>query len=342
VDASVSDATSVEASACTPAPAGGTTIVTLPDTVISIALAVAGGTVYAGTAAISNAGPLYVGAVSSVPASGGSQVAVTAPSFNFGALGTDGVRLYYPQTSGSPQGPDGAIYQVLGLASIDLATEAVHPIATTSPPWSTSSNLNSYMIAATPASPGVFWIGGGPGAQAASTLSTWDPASDVVTTVATGQALSGLAVDATGVYWADTGGAQGITVYESPLEGGPQKTLVNVPGGTHGVLLGASTTDIVFVSDYLTATILAVGKAGGAARPLVTATSPWVNAFAWVDNIYLYWIEPSGPSVLKRIPVAGGSVDVVPTQGQVQALAFDACNVYVGSQGLSQVVALPK
>lgn len=341
-DAVPLDAPAVDASACVPAPAGGITIATLPDTVISVALAVAAGTVYVGTAANGDAGALYVGAVSRVPALGGPSAPIPAPAFNFGALASDGARLYYAQTSGRSEGPGSAIYQVVGVASINLATDAVQPIATLSSPWSTSSNPNSTMIAATTAYPGVFWIGGGQGAQGASTLSAWSSTTKTVTTLATGQSLSGLAVDATGVYWADSGGDQGITVYRGPLGGGAPTTLVNVPGGTHGVLLGVSTTDVIFVSDYLTAPILAVSKTGGAARSLVTATSAWVNAFAWVDDLYLYWIEPTGPSTLQRVPVAGGPVEVVPTQGQVQSLAFDACNVYIGSQGLAQVVALPK
>jgi hypothetical protein len=337
-DASV-DAPFVEAAACMTAPAG--TIGTFSTSVISIGLAVTGGTVYAGTAAVSQAGPLYVGAVYDVAAKGGPTLPLSAPEFNFGNLATDGARLYYPQTTGMPDGPNGAIYRVLGVGAIDLATSAVHPIANATPPWSTSSNLNSYMIAATTARPGVYWIGGS-GGPAATALSAWDPQSDAVTVLASGQALSGVAVDATGVYWADVGGGQGITVYSLPLAGGTPTTLVNVPGGTHGVLLGVSSADVVFVSDYMTGAIETVSKTGGTARPLVRAKASWVNAFAWVDDPYLYWTESVTPSTLSRIPVAGGPVEVVPTQGQLQSLAFDACNVYVGTLGPTQVVVQPK
>jgi hypothetical protein len=144
------------------------------------------------------------------------------------------------------------------------------------------------------------------------------------------------------VYWADVGGGQGITVYSLPLAGGTPTTLVNVPGGTHGVLLGVSSADVVFVSDYMTGAIETVSKTGGTARPLVRAKASWVNAFAWVDDPYLYWTESVTPSTLSRIPVAGGPVEVVPTQGQLQSLAFDACNVYVGTLGPTQVVVQPK
>ena len=336
------DAPSLEASPCMPAPAGGIAIGSSPESVISIAVAVAGSTVYAGTAAIDQASPLYVGAISSVPSGGGPTQPLTAPGYNFGNVASDGARLYYPQTSGRPQGPDGAIYTVLGLASIDLTTGALHPITTLAPPWSTSSNLNSDMIAAAPAWPGVFWIGGMSGTDGAGTLSVWNAQSDAVTTITTGQSLSGLAVDASGVYWADTGGGQGITVYSSPLGGGPPSTLANVPGGTHGVLLGVSTTDVVFVSNYLTGAIETVSKAGGSVRHLASATSAWVNAFAWVEDPYLYFTESATPTTLERILVAGGTTEVVPTQGQIQSLAFDACSVYIGSIDPTQVFVQPK
>ncbi len=337
-----SDTSTADASPCTPAPPGGLAVGTFPDTVISMAIAVAGTTVYAGTAAIGQASPLYTGALSSVPSSGGPTELLSAPEYNFGNIASDGSRLYYPQTTGAPQGPDGAIYQVVGLAFVDLATGAVHPIATPAPPWSTSSNLNSTMIASTPTWPGVFWIGGMSGVDGASTVSTWTPQTDAATTIATGQSLNGLAVDADGIFWADVGGTQGITVYTSPLGGGPPTVLANVSGGTHGQLLGVSTTSVVFVSDYATGVIEVVAKTGGAVRRLVTASSAWVNAFAWVDDLSLYWTESTAPTTLDRIPVAGGAVDVVPTQGQIQSLAFDACNLYIGSIGPTQVFVQPK
>lgn len=305
-------------------------------------IAIAGGNVYAGTAAIGQAGPLYVGAVYRVPSVGGPTLPLHTDAYNFGNLASDGARLYYPQTSCSPQGPNGSICQVLGLASMDLATQAIHAIATTVPPRSTSSVLTSYMIAATPARPGVYWIGATSGTAGATTLSAWDPRSDSVATIATGQDLSGLAVDASGVYWADTGGGQGITVYGSPPGGDQPSVLARVPGGTHGVLLGVSSADVVFVGDYATGAIDAVSKSGGPVRHLATAKSAWVNDSAWVDDAYLYWSEDADPTTLDRIALAGGSIKAVPTQGQIQSLVFDACNVYVGTIGPTQVLVLPK
>ncbi|HEX8789506.1 MAG TPA: hypothetical protein VF765_01045 [Polyangiaceae bacterium] len=124
------DVTFPEASSCTPAPAGGMAVGSFSLAVISMGVAVAGSTVYAGTATISQTSPLYGGAISRVPASGGPTQAVTAPSFNFGGLASDGARIYYPQSSGMAQGPNGAVYEVLGLASMDTSTGAVHAINT--------------------------------------------------------------------------------------------------------------------------------------------------------------------------------------------------------------------
>ncbi len=243
-----------EAAPCQPAPPGGTAI-SFPQETIAMSVAVAANTIYGGTTSISSSSPLYVGAIASVPTGGGPLQALSAPEYNFGTLVTDGARLYYAQSSGMPTGPNSASYTILGVAAIDLATGTSHSITTSAPPWSTSNQLDSTMIAATTAWPGVFWIGGTTGLDAASTLSAWDARSDTVTAIATGQTLSGVAVDDTRVYWADVGGGVGITVYSAPLGGGPATTLANVPGGTHGVLLGVSDADVVFVTDYATGTI---------------------------------------------------------------------------------------
>jgi len=333
-----------EAAACVPAPPGGRTIGSFPEETIAMSVAVVGDTVYAATTSISTASPLYTGAIASVPAAGGSTVPLSAPQYNFGTLVTDGARLYYAPSSGMPTGPNGAIYTILGVAAIDLATGAAHSITTTAPPWSTSSQIDATMIAATTAWPGVFWIGGATGSDAASTLSAWNAQSDAVTTIATGDALSGVAVDAARVYWADvgTGTNTGITVYSAPLGGGAATTIASVPGGTHGVLLGVSDADVVFVTDYATGTIDAVSKTGGTPRLLVTAAAAWVNDFAWVDDTDLYWTEDRTPTTLSRVPVAGGTPAVVPTKGEIQSLAFDACNVCVGTYGPAQVLVMAR
>ncbi len=335
------DAAIPEAAPCQTAPPGGTAI-SFPQETIAMSVAVAANTIYGGTTAISSSSPLYVGTIASVPATGGSLQALSAPQYNFGTLVTDGARLYYTPSSGVPTGPNGARYTILGVAAIDLATGTYHSITTSAPPWSTSSQLDSTMIAATTAWAGVFWIGGTTGSDAASTLSAWDAQSDTVTTIATGESLSGVAVDDTRVYWADVGTGAGITVYSAPLGGGAADTIASVPGGTHGVLLGVSDADVVFVTDYATGTIDAVSRTGGTPRLLVTAAAAWVNAFAWVDDTDLYWTEDVTPTTLKRVPVAGGTPAVVPTQGKIQSLAFDACNVYVGSWGPTQVVVMPR
>jgi hypothetical protein len=339
---SANDAGPLVDASCTPAPPAGVTIATLSTNVLSIALAATGGTVFAGIAATTPASALLAGTIDGVPSNGGSVRPLASPSFNFGNVATDGARLYYAQSVGHALWSGSASYTVTGLAAVDLASGAVLPIATDAPPWSVSSNLNSSMIAATPAWPGVFWIGGMSGSDGAGKLSAWTPASTAATVLATGDDLSGLAVDATSVYWADVGAGQGITVFNAPLGGGAKATLANVPGGTHGVLLGVSTTDVVFVSDYASGAIHAVSKTGGPVRPLVTAAASWVNAFAWVDEVYLYWTESGSASTLKRIPVAGGAAEVVPTSGQIQSLAFDACNRYVGTLGPTQIFAHPR
>lgn len=340
-DARQVDAPLGDAGACIPAPPGGIVISGFPDSaVLSVGLAVAASTVYAGVSSLVGTSALQTGVIERVASIGGPMQPLPAPAYNFGNLASDGARVYYPESQGTPQGPNSAIYTLLGVAAIDLVTGAVHPIASTTPPWSTSSLDTTYMLAATPGTPGVFWIGGSTGSGRANTLSAWNPATDAVTVIATGQALSGLAVDDTGVYWADVGG--GITVYRSAPGGGAPITLANVPGGTHGALLGVSSNDVVFVPDYMTGVIDVVSKSGGAARALAKASASWVNAAAWVDETYLYWTENATQTILSRVAVAGGATEVVPTQGVIQTMAFDACNVYIATTNPVEVLVRPK
>jgi hypothetical protein len=325
------------APSCVPAPPGGTTLGGLPGEVFYTAVAVAGPTVYVATTAEGLKSSVEVGSIFRGPAAGGPTEAIVAPEYIFGNLASDGARLYYLQMTGRDEGGGSSIYDVLGLASVDLATGTVQSIAALGPPRSTSSLTNSYMIATTSSRPGVFWIGSPTGEQAASTLYAWDPASDAITTLATGESLSGVAADATGVYWADTGGGEGINVYRRALAGGETSTLATVAGGKFGQLLGVSSDDVVFVSDYLTGSIETVSKKGGRVTHLVSATSAWVNDYAAVDDTYLYWVEDDAQSTLKRVLVTGGAPEIVPTKGDIQAVAFDACNAYIASTNLPEV-----
>jgi hypothetical protein len=333
-DASVPDA---PVASCVPAPPGGTTVGGFPGEIVYAAVAVAGPTLYVATTALGTTSSLQVGNILRGPAVGGSTEAIVAPEYVFGNLASDGARLYYVQATGRDEGGGSSIYTIVDLASLDVATGDVHPIDTDAPPRSTSSLSNSYMIATAAPRPGVFWIGSPTGAASATSLLAWDPATDAVTTLATGQALSGVAADATGVYWADTGGGQGITVYRQPLAGGETSTLATVPGGTYGELLGVSNDDVVFVSDYATGSIETVSKTGGAVTHLVTATAAWVNDYAVVDDPYLYWVEDDTQNTLTRVLVAGGTPEIVPTQGDVQAVAFDACNLYIALTNPAEV-----
>ncbi len=325
-DASVPDA---PVASCVLAPPGGTTLSGFSGEILYMALAVVGPTVYVATTAEGTTSSVEVGSIFRGPTAGGTIEAIVAPEYIFGNLASDGARLYYPQATGRDEGGGSSIYSILGLASLDVATGAVHTIAAAAPPRSSSSLSNSYMIATAAPRPGVFWIGSPAGAASATSLVAWDPATDSTTTLAGGQSLSGVAADATGVYWADTGGGQGITVYRMPLGGGETSTLATVPGGTYGELLGVSNDDVVFVSDYATGSIETVSKTGGAVTHLVSATSAWVNDYAIVDDAYLYWIENVTQNTLRRIRVTGGNSEIVPTQGDPQALAFDACNLYI-------------
>jgi hypothetical protein len=182
----------------------------------------------------------------------------------------------------------------------------------------------------------------------ATTLYFWDPQSNVNSPFATGKDLQGVAVDGTGVYWADTGGQQD-TIYKAPLAGGPSSVLATVPWSVaRGAVVGLSSTSVVFASDgvaagstgFPEASIEAVAKAGGPVRHVLTADF----VLGWVDEDQLYWVEQSNEGRLQRIPIAGGNTEVIwdePPPGRVEQVAFDACNVYIGVTNVSMTLPTP-
>jgi hypothetical protein len=322
---------------CTPQPATGVTIATFPPapSVEQIALVPVGSAVYVATSTwLAQA---FAGAITEAPMGGGAAQSIMAPAFNVGSLTSDGTRLYYPQTVCRGLGNNSFETQVTGLASVDLATHAVRPIPTGWQPSAVipggvfgSDSFTTELVASC-VRPGLFWLGGLPptGVNYGGTaLYAWDPQSDTNSTVATGEDLVGLALDDTNVYWADSRADQ-LTLYAAPIAGGPPTALATA-AATHGgsALLGASSTRLVFMSDFSSGSIQAVGKQGGAVEQVLS--NPFVVAA--VDEEYLYWVDHS-QATLQRRPLGGGAAQVVwrgDSSTQVRTVAFDACNVYVG------------
>jgi hypothetical protein len=280
----------------------------------------------------------FAGAITEAPMGGGTAHSIMAPAFNVGPLTSDGTRLYYPQTVCTGLGNNSFETRVTGLASVDLATQANRSIPANEQPSSVipgdvfGNDSFTTELAASCARPGLFWLGGVPpiGVNYGGTaLFAWDPQSNTNATVAKGEDLVGLALDDTNVYWADSQADQ-LTLYAAPIAGGPP-TAIATTAATHGksALLGASSTRLVFMSDFASGSIQAVGKQGGAVEQVLA--SPFVVAA--VDEEYLYWVDQASQGTLQRMPLGGGPAQVVwsgDSSYSVRTVAFDACNVYVG------------
>jgi hypothetical protein len=322
--------------ACSPRPATG---LLLASTLGLSALGVAGSTlymgVYAGTTPAS-------GTIYGVPLGGGAKRPLVAPEYLLGGFAFDASRIYYPRMMVTTTDA-GMGLVASGLVSEDRMTQVARNLPNPQAPVD---------FAATAARPGVFWLGGpvepaGP----ATTLYFWDPQSNVNAPLAAGEDLQGVAVDGTGVYWADTGGQQN-TIYKAPLAGGPSSVLATVPWSVvRGGVVGLSSTSVVFASDgvaagptgFPEASIEAVAKAGGPVRHVLTADFAGFGGFR-VDDDQLYWVEQSKQGRLQRIPLAGGNPELIwdePPPGRVEQVAFDACNVYVGVTNVSMTLPTP-
>jgi hypothetical protein len=315
---------------CTPLP--GVSLTTVSG--IYPQVAVHGATLYVGTEFIGmNTMDTAIIAYSLQAGAPAAWRSVPAGAYLGGALAFDASRIYYlQQTSPTPAGT-GAVPQ--GLVAQDLATNI---------PQAVPSPQTVVAFAATPAKPGVFWLGGPlEPIGTATTLYYWDPATGANETWATGQDFQGVAVDDTAVYWAETGGDGGgnTVVYSAPLSGGAALVLGHAPWSVaRGRIVGLTTDSVVFSSD---STIDAISKAGGLAYRVVTVPDP---LFAWADGDSVYWSNQAQQAGLMRKPLAGGQEELFwqepQPDGYMVSLAFDACNVYIGSMNDSHVYGRAK
>jgi hypothetical protein len=338
--------------ACTPAPPTGSLVATLPGANTFLSIGVFGSTLVTGTTVDLPAGQ-WVGTLSQFALGGGTLPPLVAPDYMGGNFTSDGARLYYAKVTDYPAGVNTWQLSAGTLASVDLATGAAADVPTLDDVWYGyywdldpappyySNDFGYVALAATPARPGVFWIGSlAMGTSESMSLSAWDPQSPASTQLATGEYLAGLAVDPTGIYWAVTGNASPtMTVYGASLGGGALSILATVPQTVPwAAVLGVSSDDVVFARD-LTAgsvsveavsSIEAVSKSGGPVRHVLTTQFDRI----WVDDGYVYWQPDAHPGTLNRVAIAGGAPEAFwvqePLPGEVVSVAFDACNVYIG------------
>jgi hypothetical protein len=158
-----------------------------------------------------------------------------------------------------------------------------------------------------------------------------------VVMLASGDRLSGIAVDATSVYWvAGTSDASSGAIERVAVGGGTPTTLATRPGPPAHLAVDDS---YVYWSEQMDGAIMKVALAGGASTTVASASLPWNIA---LDTTDVYWL---GTGVMKA-PKSGGAATALtpetpslPTAG----LAVNATNVYFtsgppgGASGVSSV-----
>jgi len=157
-----------------------------------------------------------------------------------------------------------------------------------------------------------------------------------VTTLASGDRLSGVTVDETSVYWiAGTPDASSGAVMKAPLDGGAATTLAVRAGAPAHIAVDDTS---VYWTELLTGAVMKVPLTGGTPIVVATTRAPWAIA---VDATDVYWL--SRADGVMKAPKTGGAATrlcvpgpTLPTAG----IAVDRTNVYWATQfppGLSAV-----
>jgi hypothetical protein len=281
--------------------------------------------------------PTTMGTVSSVPIAGGA-VTVLAPGRDKpSSVAVDGTSVYWLD-SGS-QGSSGALCKVpIGggnvttLASglnnpVAVTVDATHAYFTSSAGTSLGPNGDVYDSAISKVP-----LSGGSVTVLAST--------DVYTP-------SAIAVDATSVYWIDSGDRSSLHggVFQIPIVGGTVVTLDSTQ--FYGAGLAIDSANVYFTT---TRGLSKVSKLGGGTFPIAALPNEGPVALA-IDSTNLFFTASVAPSnsctsseqgTVSRSALGSGSIAQVATAASPGALVVDATNIYWTDASGSGVFKLTK